>query len=99
MMRLNVVMYADGLVEVTGGSVDYWTHRGGFCENRKYFEQYSHEPNIATPRFWITQDIEMTEERRLFLETRRKPGYAALGVTERHLASRDYSGHVPITQA
>ena len=30
MMRLNVVMYADGLIEVAGASVDYWTHRGWF---------------------------------------------------------------------
>ena len=27
------------------------------------FEQYSHEPNIATVRFWITHHVEMTPER------------------------------------
>src|SRR5579871_1937315 len=25
-----------------------------------FFEQYSHEPNIATPRYWITHKLEMT---------------------------------------
>jgi glutathione S-transferase len=55
-----------------------------------FFEQYSHEPNIATPRFWITHHIEMTEERRLSLETKRKLGYAALGVMEGHLADHDF---------
>jgi glutathione S-transferase len=55
-----------------------------------FFEQYSHEPNVATPRFWITHNIEMTEERRLSLETKRELGYAALGVMEGHLASRDF---------
>jgi glutathione S-transferase len=55
-----------------------------------FFEQYSHEPNIATPRFWITHNVEMTEERRLSLETKRNLGYAALGVMEGHLASNDF---------
>ncbi len=55
-----------------------------------FFEQYSHEPNIATPRFWITHHVEMTEERRLSLETKRKLGHAALNVMEDHLAANDY---------
>ena len=54
------------------------------------FEQYSHEPNVATPRFWITHHVEMTEERRLSLETKRKLGHAALNVMEDHLAANDY---------
>ncbi len=55
-----------------------------------FFEQYSHEPNIATPRFWITHHVEMTEERRLLLETKRKLGYDALGVMEGHLSDTDF---------
>jgi glutathione S-transferase len=55
-----------------------------------FFEQYSHEPNVATPRFWITHNVEMTEERRLSLETKRELGYAALGVMEGHLTDRDF---------
>ena len=55
-----------------------------------FFEQYSHEPNVATPRFWITHHLEMTEEPRLSLETKRKLGYAALNVMEDHLAANDY---------
>jgi glutathione S-transferase len=50
-----------------------------------FFEQYSHEPNIATPRFWTTHRTEMTEERQVMLEAKRKLGYAALGVLENHL--------------
>jgi glutathione S-transferase len=52
-----------------------------------FFEQYSHEPNIATPRFWITHHLEMTDERRTALETKRKLGYDAIGVMERQLSS------------
>jgi glutathione S-transferase len=55
-----------------------------------FFEQYSHEPNIATPRFWITHHVEMTEERLAALETKRKLGYDALGVMERQLRSSEY---------
>ncbi len=55
-----------------------------------FFEQYSHEPNIATPRFWITHGIEITAERRAVLEQKRELGYAALGVMERRLAGRRF---------
>ncbi len=53
-----------------------------------FFEQYSHEPNIATVRFWLHSA--MTDERRAMLEGKRKLGYAALDVMERHLASRSF---------
>ena len=55
-----------------------------------FFEQYSHEPNIATPRYWITHRLEMTYERRVMLETKRKLGYDALGVMEEHLKDRAF---------
>jgi glutathione S-transferase len=55
-----------------------------------FFEQYSHEPNIATPRYWITHSLEMTEERRATLEPKRRLGYAALGVMEEHLKERAF---------
>jgi glutathione S-transferase len=55
-----------------------------------FFEQYSHEPNIATPRFWITHHVEMTGERRATLEPKRRLGYAALGVMEVHLEARGF---------
>jgi glutathione S-transferase len=56
-----------------------------------FFEQYSHEPNIAVARAWLhVFDMEMTEERRAALEAKQKLGYAALGVMEDHLKSNDY---------
>jgi glutathione S-transferase len=56
-----------------------------------FFEQYSHEPNVAVARAWLhVFDVEMTQERRAALETRQKLGYAALGVMEEHLNSNDY---------
>jgi glutathione S-transferase len=53
------------------------------------FEQYSHEPNIATVRFWLHY-AELTEERRAAIEQKRTLGYAALDVMERHLTSRRF---------
>jgi glutathione S-transferase len=54
-----------------------------------FFEQYSHEPNIATSRFWL-RHLEITSERRIALEQKRQLGYAALNVMEKHLAERSF---------
>jgi len=55
-----------------------------------FFEQYNHEPNVATVRFWITHKVEMTEFRKIALPVKRKDGIAALGVMEQHLTGRDW---------
>jgi glutathione S-transferase len=54
-----------------------------------FFEQYSHEPNIATPRYWITHKV-LTAERAAMLDAKRVAGYAALAVMERQLDGRTY---------
>jgi len=53
------------------------------------FEQYSHEPNIATLRYWITHKL-LDEERRAMIPAKRRAGYAALEVMERHLDGRRF---------
>jgi len=56
-----------------------------------FFEQYTHEPNIAVPRAWLhVFDVEMTEKRKRALETRQQRGYDALGVMEGHLKDNDF---------
>ncbi len=55
-----------------------------------FFEQYSHEPNIATSRYWLTHGIEITPERKMMLAMKKKGGVDALGVMERHLSKHDY---------
>ncbi len=55
-----------------------------------FFEQYSHEPNIATVRYWLTHGIEITPLRAQLIEMKRPQGVAALGVMETHLASRPF---------
>jgi glutathione S-transferase len=53
------------------------------------FEQYSHEPNIATVRFWLTH-AGLDDERRAILPQKQRLGYAALDVMEGHLRSRRF---------
>jgi len=53
-----------------------------------FFEQYSHEPNIATVRAWMHS--QMTSEREAQVPAKRTLGYAALDVMERHLAGRRF---------
>jgi glutathione S-transferase len=52
-----------------------------------FFEQYSHEPNIAVARFWAHAGIE-PEVREA--AAKREGGYRALEAMERHLAGRAF---------
>ena len=54
-----------------------------------FFEQYSHEPYVAVARFWL-KHLGLDEARRAELAERQEKGRAALGVMERHLASRSF---------
>lgn len=54
-----------------------------------FFEQYSHEPNIAVARFWI-RFLGVSADKRALLEQKQQLGYAALGVMEGHLAERRF---------
>ena len=53
-----------------------------------FFEQYSHEPNIAVARFWLSFAPWPTPPGEL--ERRQSGGYVALDAMERHLADRSY---------
>ena len=52
------------------------------------FEQYSHEPNIATVRFWV--HLLALQDRAQQVAEKRKLGIAALGVMEGRLNGRTY---------
>jgi glutathione S-transferase len=53
-----------------------------------FFEQYSHEPNIAVVRFWVRYSDDPPGEAEV--EARRSAGYAALDAMERHLSGRTF---------
>ena len=54
-----------------------------------FFEQYSHEPYIATSRFWLQHKPD-TPERSAVLAARRDGGWAALKYIDNHLATNDF---------
>jgi glutathione S-transferase len=57
-----------------------------------FWEQYSHEPNIATLRFWMRSiGIEgLSEAQRLQMAPKREAGTAALALMNDHLKRRDW---------
>ena len=54
-----------------------------------FFEQYSHEPYIATSRFWLQHKPD-SPERKTILAARRDGGWAALKIMEEHLSKNDF---------
>jgi glutathione S-transferase len=54
-----------------------------------FFEQYSHEPYVATSRFWLQHKPD-GPERTAVLAARREGGLAALRLMDAHLATRAF---------
>lgn len=54
-----------------------------------FFEQYSHEPFIATSRFWLQHKPDSPEKTAL-LAAKRDGGWAALKIMEEHLTKHDF---------
>ena len=52
------------------------------------FEQYSHEPNIATVRFWVHTGV--ADDHSEIVDQKRALGDAALGVMEGHLKAHPF---------
>lgn len=55
----------------------------------QFFEQYSHEPNIAVARF-IKRYLNLPEARKAEYESKLKPGYQALDIMEKTLMESSY---------
>ena len=75
------------------GEGSAWIPQDAYLRAKMYewlfFEQYSHEPYIATSRFWLLHKPE-GPERAAALAARRDGGWAALRVMEQHLATRAF---------
>ncbi len=54
-----------------------------------FFEQYSHEPYVATPRY-IVRHLPQDHPRQAEIPTRLERGRAAFSVMDRHLAARSF---------
>jgi glutathione S-transferase len=57
-----------------------------------FWEQYNHEPTIATLRFWLyfVGEANLTELQRVQLPAKRAAGEAALALMDEHLADRAF---------
>ncbi|HEX3422020.1 MAG TPA: glutathione S-transferase family protein [Sphingomicrobium sp.] len=57
-----------------------------------FWEQYNHEPNIATLRFWIrwVGTDNLSDLQRLQMSSKRAAGNAALKLMDEHLEGRDW---------
>jgi glutathione S-transferase len=57
-----------------------------------FFEQYNHEPNVATLRFWIAfvGEEKLSEAQRAQMPAKRVAGEAALKLMDEHLAGRAF---------
>ena len=54
-----------------------------------FFEQFSHEPHIATTRYWISI-LKQTDKYQEQIKQKQKLGYAALNIMEQHLKNHDF---------
>jgi glutathione S-transferase len=57
-----------------------------------FFEQYNHEPNIATLRFWLAYigEANLTEQQRAQIPAKRMAGEDALELMEQELRNREW---------
>jgi glutathione S-transferase len=57
-----------------------------------FFEQYNHEPNVATLRFWLhfVGEARLSEFQRSQIMAKRAGGEEALSLMEEHLARQDW---------
>lgn len=57
-----------------------------------FWEQYNHEPNIATLRFWLgwVGAANFSDFQKIALPMKREAGLAALKLMDEHLAGRDW---------
>ena len=98
--RVPVVEYAPGSYLAESNAILFYLSEGTpFWPERKidrarvlnwlFFEQYSHEPYIATSRY-ILLYLKGAETHKQVLDEKRPHGYAALGVLEERLERNDF---------
>jgi len=66
-----------------------------------FWEQYNHEPNVATLRFWLdfVGEDNLSEVQRAQLPAKRAAGEAALKLMDEHLAGRSFFVGASVTLA
>jgi glutathione S-transferase len=97
-LRVPTLVLDDGRPLAESGAILWYLARGTpylprdpFAQAKvlqwMFFEQYSHEPNVAVARFWLTHELEFDPER---LAERQRLGHAALEAMETHLTDEHF---------
>ena len=98
--RVPAICFSDGRVLCESNAILHYFAVGTpfFSDDRferaqilqwMFFEQYSHEPNVAVARFML-QHLAADDPRMAQLGEKQEKGYAALKVMEQHLQGRDF---------
>jgi glutathione S-transferase len=66
-----------------------------------FWEQYNHEPNVATLRFWMkwVGEANLSEVQRALVPVKREAGAAALALMDAHLVAREWLVGADLTLA
>lgn len=97
--RIPAVEFDDGkLLFESNAIISYFSENTKYSSNDSFeralilqwlfFEQYSHEPYVASVRYLVHVAPEVPDPRRAMLDMMIRRGYDALDVMEKHLASR-----------
>jgi glutathione S-transferase len=102
--RIPVLQFQDGRVLVESNAILFFLASGtdylptdNFASAQAlqwmFFEQYSHEPNIAVARYWhhfIWNEVSADPEKMRQLDEKMAKGHEALAVMEGHLKGSDF---------
>lgn len=99
--RIPAIEFDDGkLLFESNAIISYFSENTKYSSQDKFqraqilqwlfFEQYSHEPYIASVRYLVHVAPDVPDPRRAILDMMVRRGYGALDVMEKHLASREW---------
>jgi glutathione S-transferase len=98
--RIPLLQFPDGRVLAQSNAILFYLSQNtaylpddGFAQAEvlqwMFFEQYSHEPNIAVARYWL-HFLDPSQVQQAQLEEKWQKGYQALDVMERRLSDRNF---------
>jgi glutathione S-transferase len=100
--RIPVLQIGDGFLPESGAACFYLAEGTRLVPEDRFdkadmlrwmfFEQYNHEPNVATLRFWLAYvgEERLSEAQKAQIPAKRAAGDAALKLMDEHLAGDDW---------
>jgi glutathione S-transferase len=99
--RIPVLQTPEGMIAESNAACIWLAHGSALIPQERFahadmlrwlfWEQYNHEPNIATLRYWRTYGAEqVTEAQRVQMPAKQAGGEAALALMDTHLAKHEW---------